>query len=205
MTMKVIQANDIVPQPWRNGGGVTRELLTWPNERDWRVRISRADITQNGSFSSFPDIERWFTVLEGAGVTLKFTDDTQQLRIGDAPICFAGHAAPFCELIDGPTQDLNLMIRNGKGFMLPVENNVTPMPRSKVCGLYTITGGTWEGTKSQISLAAHTLLWMEDADTSDWRFSSAEHERDSGTVNAWWLGYMPDVSTIGVSTMGDSA
>ena len=27
---------DVAPQPWRNGGGVTRELLAWPAAGDWR-------------------------------------------------------------------------------------------------------------------------------------------------------------------------
>ena len=59
------------PQPWRNGGGVTRELLAWPDGGDWRVRVSVADIDADGPFSAFPGVERWFAVLEGAGVALR--------------------------------------------------------------------------------------------------------------------------------------
>jgi environmental stress-induced protein Ves len=40
--------------PWKNGGGVTRELLAWPGGGDWQVRISVAEIEADGPFSSFP-------------------------------------------------------------------------------------------------------------------------------------------------------
>ena len=44
----------MLPQPWRNGGGRTRELLVWPagdglgGTTDWQLRVSVADITKNG-------------------------------------------------------------------------------------------------------------------------------------------------------------
>jgi uncharacterized protein len=197
MTMRMIHANDIAPQPWQNGGGTTRELLTWPNAHNWLVRISRAEITKNGLFSSFPDVERWFAVLEGEGVMLKFADSNYLLQQGVAPFCFAGDTAPFCELLDGPTEDLNLMIRHGTGFMVAVENQVRPMFPHLPCGLYTLTDGICEvmmqGHKSHVSLAAHTLLWIDDADTNEWRFSATD---PSSKVRAWWLGYEPVGSIV---------
>ena len=53
MTLHRVRFDDLPPQPWRNGGGVTRALLTWPHADDWAVRVSVADITRDGPFSAF--------------------------------------------------------------------------------------------------------------------------------------------------------
>lgn len=109
-------------QPWKNGGGVTRELLAWPlhndanaSDRDWSVRVSVADITQNGPFSSFPGIDRCFAVLEGEGVELNLPGGPHRQRAGDPPLAFAGEHPIGCTLLQGPTRDLNLMGRRAHG------------------------------------------------------------------------------------------
>ena len=50
---------DAVERPWRNGGGVTRELASSPegvDDFDWRVSI--AEVTASGDFSRFPGVDR---------------------------------------------------------------------------------------------------------------------------------------------------
>lgn len=96
------------PQPWKNGGGTTRELARWPLEGDWQWRVSIARIERDGPFSRYTDVQRWFAVLDGAGVLL---NRTHRLVPGAPPYCFAGAAATDCQLIDGPTTDFNLMVR----------------------------------------------------------------------------------------------
>ena len=93
MTPRLIALADTPPQPWRNGGGVTRELLAWPDGGDWRVRISVAEIEADGPFSAFPGVERWFAVLEGGGVALTIAGTEHRCRAGDAPLSFAGEAS----------------------------------------------------------------------------------------------------------------
>src|SRR5579871_5567956 len=67
----IVRATETPAQPWRNGGGRTSELLTRPmGARDWRLRISLAEVDRDGPFSAFPGIERWFTVIDGTGVRL---------------------------------------------------------------------------------------------------------------------------------------
>jgi uncharacterized protein len=109
--VNVVQLADCPLVPWRNGGGRTRELLAWPNASDWQVRVSVAEIEADGPFSPYPGIERWFALLGGAGVVLALPQGEVTLRPGSAAVAFAGEAAPACRLIDGPTQDLNLMLR----------------------------------------------------------------------------------------------
>lgn len=122
------------PQPWRNGGGTTRELLRWPealagdgamaagagapvapSADDWLVRVSVAEIARDGPFSPFPGVDRWFAVLAGAGVTLALPEGEVVRRPGDDALAFAGEAAPGCRLVDGATSDLNLMVRRVSG------------------------------------------------------------------------------------------
>ena len=79
MRWSIVDPARIAKTPWKNGGGVTRELLTWPVADDWRVRVSIADVERDGRFSSFPGVRRWFAVLEGEGV---------RLRIGSSTMCW---------------------------------------------------------------------------------------------------------------------
>jgi uncharacterized protein len=110
-----VRSADVTPQPWKNGGGRTRELLAWPRHDDWLVRVSVADIEADGPFSAFAGIDRCFAVLEGSGVVLSLPHGRVRLTALDDTISFAGEAAPMCHLIDGPTRDLNLMVRRGAG------------------------------------------------------------------------------------------
>lgn len=109
----IVCADEIVPTPWKNGGGVSRDLLFWPAADSWRVRISLADIGRDGPFSPYPGVDRWFAVVEGDGVELQFADGSRLQRRGDAPLQFDGADAPGCRLLAGATRDLNLMLQGG--------------------------------------------------------------------------------------------
>lgn len=113
MSWHLISLDAVAPQPWRNGGGVTRELLAWPALDRWRIRLSVADIQAPGPFSLFPDVERWFAVLEGDGVVLRLHGTAHRLTRTDAPFHFHGDAAVDCELVGGATRDFNLMAPPG--------------------------------------------------------------------------------------------
>lgn len=111
-----IAIDSVPPQPWRNGGGSTRELFTWPGgTAPWQLRISVADINRDGPFSAFDGVDRWFAVLQGAGVRLALPGAEQTLDACSPPLHFDGAAAPGCWLVAGPTRDLNLMVQRGAG------------------------------------------------------------------------------------------
>lgn len=113
MNWHEVYLDDISAVPWRNGGGTTRELLAWPQKDEWNVRISVARIAQDGPFSSYPGVTRWFAVLSGEGVEL----DSQRLDKQSAAWRFDGAAAVHCRLTGGPTEDFNLMLRGREGAM----------------------------------------------------------------------------------------
>lgn len=111
MSWAVLHLGDVLPTPWRNGGGVTRELLAWPNPQDWIWRMSVAEVARSGPFSRFQGVQRWFAVLGGAGVRLNMGEHTHELTSRSAPLCFDGAVPVDCQLLDGATQDFNLMVR----------------------------------------------------------------------------------------------
>ena len=114
MSWSLVPLACVPPQPWRNGGGVTRELLAWPTASDWKVRLSVADVQAAGPFSRFEGVERWFAVLEGAGVVLCIDGAQQRVPAGGAPVRFDGATPVHCELVEGATRDFNLMGAPGR-------------------------------------------------------------------------------------------
>ncbi|KIC36201.1 HutD/Ves family protein [Leisingera sp. ANG-M7] len=96
------------PVPWKNGGGVTRELASHAEGGELVWRLSLADITRDGPFSSFPGLARIHCVVEGAGHTLSNETARVEARPLD-PLCFDGEAALGCQLRDGPCKAFNVI------------------------------------------------------------------------------------------------
>jgi environmental stress-induced protein Ves len=118
MSWQLVHLADVPPTPWKNGGGTTRELVAWPNAADWVWRLSVAEVASSGPFSTFDGVQRWFAVLAGAGVRLHLQApggaQTHDLTVRSAPLCFDGAVPTHCDLLGGPTQDFNLMLRQCK-------------------------------------------------------------------------------------------
>src|SRR6476661_8877794 len=114
MTWNLIRLSDAPATPWRNGGGLTRELAAWPEGPDWTWRISVADVAADGPFSHFPGVQRFFAVLDGNGVRLTADGRPHEVTATSAPLAFDGAATVDCQLLAGPTQDLNLMVQRSR-------------------------------------------------------------------------------------------
>lgn len=100
--------------PWANGLGTTSVVARWPDDDSWVWRLSLADVTTDGPFSSLPGIDRFIVVASGAGMELTIGDaPAVQLTVASPPFAFDGGADVMCHLIDGPIVDLNLMARSG--------------------------------------------------------------------------------------------
>ena len=115
--MRLLEKTSFKLMPWKNGGGETIEIMTFPEEANltgFEWRISMAHVASDGPFSNFPDIDRHLAVLEGNGMTLS---------VGGAPVCtlnadspayaFAGDILTDAVLSNGPIKDLNVMVRRG--------------------------------------------------------------------------------------------
>lgn len=112
-----IDLNLVTPEPWRNGGGTTRMLLACPSAADWRIRCSVATVATSGPFSVFKNVNRWFSVLEGAGVSLTIDNKTYLQTRDTGPLHFSGESQTDCTLINGETEDFNLMLQGCEGQM----------------------------------------------------------------------------------------
>ena len=111
----VIPANEYRRERWRNGLGWTREIHAHAaagSPDDWEWRLSIAEIEQDAPFSAFPGIDRELVLLSGNGLRLRFDDgEVRELHPPHDRLRFAGERAVTGELLDGPTQDFNLMWR----------------------------------------------------------------------------------------------
>ena len=177
-------------QTWRNGGGSTRELLAWPQREHWSLRISVAQILRDGPFSAFAGVQRWFAVLRGDGVRLALADSARVLTPADDPVSFDGAAAPGCELLGGPTQDLNLMLRRdaGSAHMARAIVGEEWFSVAPVRAVFTLEPVWLQIDDSDaVAMAAETLAWHEDAAAQRWRLRPSGDE----PVHALWMEFTP--------------
>ena len=190
--LHVVRLDEVEPQPWRNGGGVTRELLAWPpgSGADWQLRVSVAEIERDGPFSAYPGVHRCFAVLEGAGVMLGWAGGNRRLTQDTEPLACDGAAAPDCRLIDGPTRDLNLMARASAGQirMQRAVAGVEAPCAARWHGVYTASPAVLQPQAGEaLTLPAHSLAWGDEPGAR-WALGS-----DGGLpLRAWWMLCEPD-------------
>lgn len=170
MTWQIVNLNDVVPTPWRNGGGITRELVAWPDRAAWRWRASVAEVSLDGPFSSFAGVQRWFAVLEGDGVCLTVDGHLNMLVKNDPPLMFGGVAHTTCELLGSETQDFNLMLQRGASArMLRVTDSFKMTTKTpKIIAAYAHNEKAIVQIGSEMhELSPHTFGWAPvDANTA---------------------------------------
>jgi environmental stress-induced protein Ves len=185
MQIALIPAASLVAMPWKNGGGVTREIAAYPpgaalDAFVWRVSV--ADVAQAGPFSRFSGIDRTLVLLSGAGMLLDDAGNTGDG--GDAVDAkphthaltkpfdiarFAGEANIDARLVDGATRDFNLMVRRGAA--------TGEVDVWRDAGTYTVTADTLllfcaagslrvtPGAAAPVALATSDTLRIDHAQT----------------------------------------
>ncbi len=183
--------NELAVSRWRNGGGETREIVSWPlNTPEFAWRASIATIAVDGPFSAFPGIDRSITLLSGEGVHL--SDNGQinhSLNTIGAPFPFSGDLALNARLFGGTTMDFNLMTRRGvcssRVVALRESGKVT---RGKGGVLYAIDGD-WQlpdGTR----FGKGEGFWWADDDShaqAQWRVSPLADAQATLNLLLWAL------------------
>jgi len=111
----ILSPGEFRSQPWKNGGGVTHEIVRWPDGDggDYDVRISIADDRAPGPFSRFPGYRRWSFLAGPAPIVLDVAGAVHELVARGDHIEVAGDAAIACRLPAGPTRLLNILVRDG--------------------------------------------------------------------------------------------
>lgn len=188
LNWELVRLSEITPVPWKNGGGFTRELLTWPpSGEDWHMRLSVAEVANSGPFSSFIGVTRWFAVLQGDGVVLDVAGRKSSLTSCDPPLCFDGAASTYCYLTGGSTQDFNLMVRNrvspangadrAQSARLERANGVTEWAVNaiKLVAVYAhATGADIDFGEGSFALKPNTLAWCIADKHTQIRLESAD-------------------------------
>lgn len=125
--MEIIRFADLKPEPWRNGGGVTRQIAGHTgaasgHDGGWDWRVSIAEVGKAGDFSPFPGMERVLTVVEGE-LLLLTVDGAEHPLEKYRPFRFPGGADTTCALPTGDVRNLNVITRAGryKGFTSIIE------------------------------------------------------------------------------------
>lgn len=203
--LRLVHADEVAPMAWKNGGGVTRELLRVPlpgaRADDWLLRISLADIEADGPFSPFDGVTRWFAVLSGRGVDLRWPAAgaepmRRRIAVDSAPLAFDGANAPDCRLVDGPTRDLNVMVRDGAA-RATVERAALGVARrreGRALGVFALRPLALARGGERIALRTHTLAWCDGADTAAWSLAPSPEaggaiaETGDGAPPAFWIG-----------------
>ena len=111
----ILRASDRAAVPWKNGGGVTREIAVHPagaTMDDFVWRISMATVASARPFSNFTGIDPVLVVLEGV-LSLETAGRHVSLGTDSAPFALAGDVATYGEPLGGPVTDLNVMPRRG--------------------------------------------------------------------------------------------
>ncbi len=174
-------------QPWRNGGGSTQELLAWPTPAAWLLRLSVAKIERDGPFSAYPGVQRWFVVLQGAGVRLQLPSGAHTAGPSSGVLAFDGAEAPNCVLIDGPTLDLNLMLQGGAGALLPARPGQAWSSPSLLRGVFVFSAARLHSPGGALPLPAGTLVWSDNGDAHAWTLQA-----EDPALQAWWLHFQPN-------------
>jgi environmental stress-induced protein Ves len=114
----VLKSSTYRRMPWKNGGGETVEIAISPegavlSEFDWRV--SMATVATDGPFSSFPEIDRTLSILDGKGMSLAIGAQAPILLTqSSAPLAFPADVPVSATLAAGTITDLNVMTRRGR-------------------------------------------------------------------------------------------
>ena len=171
---------------WRNGGGLTQELLTWPPHMPhWRLRVSLATVAAAGPFSVCPGVLRWLAVVEGDGLVLDVPGGARTVAAGDPALAFDGEAAPEARPIGGPSHVLNLMVRRDVGtarlwrdpgvarlWRAVAGDRVTGPTRWRA--VYAAGDGELEIDGARESVPARTLAWTDARAAAPWRLHTAD-------------------------------
>lgn len=103
--------------PWKNGGGVTREIAVRSESGagyDFLWRVSIATVRENGPFSRFKGIDRTIAMMAGGGIVLRGDVGEVALGMESEPYAFSGESDIDAVVSCGETTDLNAMTRRNR-------------------------------------------------------------------------------------------
>lgn len=143
---------------WRNGGGETREIVSWPpgdSEFGWRASI--ATIARSGDFSLFPGVDRVITLLQGDRVELCSNGQLLQTLTLNQPFSFRGELPVTATLSGAVSLDFNIMTRREQFRSAVV---VTEAAQQSEMGICWAISGEWQCGEQRLQ-AGEGTWWTE--------------------------------------------
>lgn len=107
--VQVLDKSRFKEMPWKNGGGTTTELIRFDSGVDLTLRLSVADVRQDGPFSLFPGLKRILYLLSGKNMTLNFPDQTIILTRPFEYFEFDGDISVNCHVKGACCRDFNII------------------------------------------------------------------------------------------------
>ena len=155
--IRIQRAAGRVETPWRNGGGVTREVAVSPpgtgfTDFDWRISI--ATVTGGGPFSVFPTADRELAVLQGVLRLAIEGRDAVTVHSGSPAVRFPGDVPCIGEPQDGPVVDLNVMTRRGE-----FSSRVSWIPVERQHAIHAGAGRTFVLAVDPVTLLSRDLAY----------------------------------------------
>ena len=174
MTRVFFERDRLASTPWKNGGGLTREIVRIPAEsqlEDFTWRASLAEVSADGPFSTFAGVDRVIVLLSGGGVHLRSSDGSVDHRL-DAPLepfVFAGECDISASLVSGASSDFNVMTRRGSAKAnVRIVRAIERLDESRA-GVLFAARGAWSGRLAGSAYALHENggVWW-DGESHSW-------------------------------------
>jgi environmental stress-induced protein Ves len=161
-------ARDRRETPWKNGGGTTTELATFPpgsSLADFAWRVSMARVERPGPFSRFAGVDRSIALVEGQGMTLAIAGRGQvTVDEATAPLAFPGDVDVEAAAVAGPSLDLNVMTRRGNfRHLLTRVGAVGVAPLGDLALVVVVRGAA--SVPGEGELGPRDALLLEDGET----------------------------------------
>ncbi|RDL45723.1 hypothetical protein DN730_01360 [Marinomonas piezotolerans] len=165
----LLKQDQYTRMPWKNGLGETLEIQHAKDEHGLRFRISQAAVVEDGPFSNFEGLHRTLVLLSGQGMTLKHNNFEQTLTKPLDIACFSGGEATFASLIEGPIEDLNIMVREvdtsayAKTLHAPCQLSITAHD-DLFTGIYICEDSVLNlSDNTHITIKANSMIVVSDA------------------------------------------
>lgn len=163
--IKIISASERKSMAWKNGDGVTEEIIISPpgsSMESFNWRISMAHVTADNSFSNFPGITRHLAVLEGVMI-LNFSDRSVRLNSESVPLLFSGATPVIANVLSGPVRDLNIMFRDGHYHVNVVRTppGTTDVISADTTILFALEAGEVSAGEDHFALSAYDALYFD--------------------------------------------
>lgn len=157
---------DYTHQPWKNGKGVTVEMLRIEAGGALMLRLSMATVAEDGPFSIFDGIERNLTVIDGPGFRLEGAGVALECA-PLVPVAFAGDVAVAAVGTGGiASRDFNVMTARSLPRPVVTVERRADLAAGGMLALFALRAGMVDGQ----AVAPHDLCIVESPSRVDGLF-----------------------------------